>query len=212
MAFSRKWLKEQGIEDEELIEKLIGGHMETVSALKDKLEEAEQTAEELKQVTKERDQLKKDLEKSGETKGKLEELKAEYNKYKADVESKETAAAKTKAVKEYFESKNITGGNLDIALRGCKEEISSIELQDGKIADTKTLDELIRGTFSGLVSTSGTQGASVSKPPVNAASGTRMTKAEIYAKDEKGRYKLSTEERQKAIAETLSTDNNQGGN
>lgn len=199
-------LKALGIEDEEIIENVIKAHAETVTALKDQIDEAKESAEDLKKVTKERDELLKKLEESGKTSDKYKELKAQFEKYKTDVEGEKTAAAKNKAVKDYFESKNITGGNLDIALRGCKDEIAAIELEDGKIKDASTLDKLISGTYAGLVSKASIQGANTPNPPTNTG-GSRMTKEQIYAKDDRGRYKLSAEERQKAISENMMADN-----
>lgn len=193
MALTRKFLKDLGIESEE-VEKIIKEHLSSVDGLKDEIDNLKSEAENHKAVEKELNQLK-EQQKSGDSyKDKYETLKKEYEGYKADIVSKETAAAKTKAVKEYFESKNIKGNNLDIALRGCKEEISSIELKDGKIADTKILDELIADTYAGLVAKTTTQGANVANPPGNNGGKTTRTKAEIMAiKD--------TAERQKAIAE-----------
>lgn len=193
MALTRKFLKDLGIESEE-VEKIIKEHLSSVDGLKDEIDNLKSEAENHKAVEKELNQLK-EQQKSGDSyKDKYETLKKEYEGYKADIVSKETAAAKTKAVKEYFESKNIKGNNLDIALRGCKEEISSIELKDGKIADTKILDELITNTYAGLVAKTTTQGANVANPPGNNGGKTTRTKAEIMAiKD--------VSERQKAIAE-----------
>ena len=64
----------------------------------------------------------------------------------------ERKAAKEKAVRAYFESKNITGANLDLAMRGCGEEMAALELDGEKIKDTKSLDALVDGTYKGLVS------------------------------------------------------------
>ena len=65
-----------------------------------------------------------------------------------------------------------------------------------KIKDTAALDALISGTFSGLVSTTTTKGASTSNPPANNP-GSAKTKEEIIAiKD--------GVERRRAIAENPS--------
>lgn len=189
-------LKAMGIEDEK-IEQIIEAHAETVSALKDQIEEAKESSENLGKITKERDELLKKLEESGKTSDKYEKLKAEFEKYKTDVEGEKTAAAKNKAVKDYFESKNITGANLDIALRGCKDEIAAIELEDGKIKDASVLDKLISGTYAGLVSKSTAIGANVPNPPSNSGGKTVKSKEEILGiKDPIAR--------QKAIAENPS--------
>ena len=197
MAMTRKALKAMGLTDEQ-IDSIIEMHTETVDGLKDKLKTAEEKANKLDDVQKELDGLKAN---SGDDyKAKYEAEKKAFADYKADQTAKETKAAKEKAVKAYFEGKNITGANLDIAMRGCRDEIGAIELDGDKIKDTAALDALVNGTFAGLVVTKTVQGAQTANPPANNG-GSKLTRADIYAKDEHGRYKMSTAERQKALAE-----------
>ena len=127
-------------------------------------------------------------------------LKKEFDDYKGEVEKKNARATKEQAVRAYYESKGIKGKNLDIAIRGSRSEIDGVELDGDKIKDSTALDALISGDFSGLVSKTNRTGAKTENPPANDG-GAKLTKAEIYARDEHGRYKLSTAERQKALAE-----------
>lgn len=197
MAMTRKSLKAMGLTDEQ-IDSIIEMHTETVDGLKEKLKTAEEKANKLDGVEKELNDLKAN---SGDDyKAKYEAEKKAFADYKADQTAKETKAAKEKAVKAYFEGKNITGANLDIAMRGCRDEIGAIELDGDKIKDTAALDALVNGTFAGLVVTKTVQGAQTANPPANNG-GSKLTRADIYAKDEHGRYKMSTAERQKALAE-----------
>lgn len=197
MAMTRKGLKAMGLTDEQ-IDSIIEMHTETVDGLKEKLKAAEEKANKLDDVQKELDGLKAN---SGDDyKAKYEAEKKAFADYKADQTAKETKAAKEKAVRAYFEGKNITGANLDIAMRGCRDEIGAIELDGDKIKDTAALDALVNGTFAGLVVTKTVQGAQTANPPANNG-GSKLTRADIYAKDEHGRYKLSASERQKALAE-----------
>lgn len=197
MSMTRKSLKAMGLTDEQ-IDSIIEMHTETVDGLKDKLKTAEDKANKLDDVQKELDDLKAN---SGDDyKAKYEAEKKAFADYKADQTAKETKAAKEKAVRAYFEGKNITGANLDIAMRGCRDEIGAIELDGDKIKDTAALDALVNGTFAGLVVTKTVQGARTANPPANNG-GSKLTRADIYAKDEHGRYKLSASERQKALAE-----------
>ena len=62
------------------------------------------------------------------------------------------------------------------------------------------MDELVNGTFSGLVTTTTREGAHTATPPANTGGG-KMTKADIYKKDDHGRYVMSASERQKALME-----------
>lgn len=197
MAMTRKGLKAMGLTDEQ-IDSIIEMHTETVDGLKDKLKAAEDKANKLDGVQKELDGLKANT--GDDWKSKYEKEHNDFESYKKGVTEKETKAAKEKAVKAYFEGKNITGANLDIAMRGCRDEIGAIELDGDKIKDTAALDALVGGTFAGLVVTKTVQGAKTANPPANNG-GSKLTRADIYAKDEHGRYKMSTSERQKALAE-----------
>jgi len=181
-----------------LIPSIIEMHTETVDGLKEKLKAAEDKANKLDGVEKELNDLKAN---SGDDyKAKYEAEKKAFADYKADQMAKETKAAKEAAVKAYFESKNITGANLAIAMRGARDEIAGIELDGTSIKDTTALDALVSGEYSGLVVTTTRQGAATATPPVNTG-GSKLTRADIYAKDEHGRYKLSASERQKALAD-----------
>ena len=197
MSLTRKMLKAMGIEEEK-IDQIIEAHSETVDSLKADRDTYKEDAEKLKTVQKELD----DLKAKGDDgwKEKHDKLKSEFDKYKGDVEAKETKANKENAVRAFYESKGITGKNLEIAMRGSRAEIDGIELDGDKIKDNSALDALVKGDFSCLVATTTTKGANTANPPANNG-GTKLTKAEIYARDEHGRYKLSTAERQKALAE-----------
>lgn len=188
MALSRRSLKGMGLTDEQ-VDSIIEMHTETVDALKEKLAAADENAKKLEAVTKERDELKA----GGDFKQKFEDERKAFEDFKKGITAKETRAAKEKAVREYLTSKNITGGNLDIAMRGLSAEIDAAELDGEKIKDTKPLDDLIGGTFKGLVVTSTVTGTQTANPPANGGTST-MTKEQIMSiKD--------TAARQKAISE-----------
>ena len=198
MALTRKSLKAMGLTDEQ-VDSIVEMHTETVDGLKEKLKTAEEKAEKLDGVQKELDGLKA---KGGDDwKDKYEKEHNAFETYKKDQTAKETKAAKESAVRAYFEGKNITGGNLNIAMRGAKDEINGLELDaDGKIKDTAALDALVGGEYAALVVTTQTRGANTATPPAGNG-GSKLTKADIYKKDEHGRYVMSTAERQKALAE-----------
>lgn len=191
MALTRRFLSALGI-DADKVDEIISAHSETVDALKKERDEYKADAAKLTDVQKQLD----DLKARGEDgyKEKYEKEHKAFEDYKNDVTTKANEAAKENAVKAYFEGKNISGKNLEIAMRGCTAEIAALELEDGKIKDTATLDELVSGTYAGLVQTTHTTGTSTSNPPANGGGKSTKTMAEIMAiKD--------TAERQKAIAE-----------
>lgn len=194
MSLTRKSLKAMGLTDEQ-VDSIVEMHTDTVDGLKEKIRIAEEKAADY-------DEVKKQLEASKggkDYKSEYDKLKGEFDAYKKDVTEKEIAAAKNKAVRAYFESKGIKGGNLEIAMRGAKDEISALELDGDKIKDTKSLDALISGDYKGLIVSESTKGADPVNPPAGGGS-VLKTKAEIYAKDEHGRYKLDSTERQRELA------------
>ena len=178
MALTRKMLKAMGIEEEK-IDQIIEAHSETVDSLKADRDNYKKDADQLKSVREELD----DLKAKGDDgwKEKHDKLKGEFDKYKGDIEAKETKANKEKAVRAFYESKGITGKNLEIAMRGSRAEIDGIELDGDKIKDNSVLDALVKGDFSGLVATTTTKGANTANPPANNGGKTGKTKEEIMA-------------------------------
>ena len=182
---------------EEIENRLVALHLGVVDPLKDDLTKYKADAEKLTGVQKELDDLK--AAGDGGYKEKYEKEHSDFEAFKADITEKESKAAKEKAVRAYFESKNITGSNLDLAMRGCGEEMAALVMDGDKIKDTASLDALIDGAYKSLVYTEHTQGANPATPPTNSG-GAKLTRADIYKKDERGRYVMSTADRQKALA------------
>ena len=178
MSLTRKMLKAMGIEEEK-IDQIIEAHSETVDSLKADRDNYKKDADQLKSVREELDELK--AKGDDGWKEKHDKLKGEFDKYKGDIEAKETKANKEKAVRAFYESKGITGKNLEIAMRGSRAEIDGIELDGDKIKDASTLDALVKGDFSGLVATTTTKGANTANPPANNGGKTGKTKEEIMA-------------------------------
>lgn len=200
MALTRKMLEALNIEDK-AVEQIIEAHSETVKGLKAKLAEAEEKAEKFEEVQKELEKHQKD-----DYKAKYEKEHKDFEEYKSSVTQKEAKTAKEAAAKAYFEGKGITGKNLEIAMRGAKEEIEALELADGKIKSEKALDDLVAGTYACLVVTKAKEGAKTPTPQGGSqdAGGGKLTKDQIMEiKD--------TAERQKAWKDFL-TDKNKGGN
>lgn len=135
---------------EEIENRLVALHLGVVDPLKDDLTKYKADAEKLPSVQKQLDDLK--AAGDGGYKEKYEKEHSAFETFKTDITEKESKAAKEKAVRAYFESKNITGANLDLAMRGCGEEMAALELDGEKIKDTKSLDALVDGTYKGLVS------------------------------------------------------------
>lgn len=154
MSITRKMLKGMGLTEEQ-VDTIIEAHTETVEGLKADVSRYKSDAEKLPSVQKELDDLKAAGDGGFEAKYNAE--KQAFADYKAEITAKETKAAKEKAVRAYFESKNIEGANLNIAMRSSAAEIDAVELDGEKIKDTAALDALINGDYAGLVSKSTTR-------------------------------------------------------
>ena len=170
----------------------MDGLPETIKELKGKLKVAEQ----------ERDAAKAKVPVDGEetiSKAEYDKLKGEFDKYKTDVQAKETKAAKEAAYRAILKDANLSEKGIEKAIKYA--DWDKIELdEDGKLKGANDHIKAVREEWAEYVTTTTTTGAKTSTPPVNNG-GAKLTKAEIYAKDEHGRYKLSTAERQKALAE-----------
>lgn len=200
MALTRKLLKGMGLTDEQ-VDTIIEAHTDTVDGLKADVSKYKADAEKLSGVQKELDDLK--AAGDGGYQEKYEKEHKDFEDFKANITAKESKAAKEKAVRAYFESKNITGANLDLAMRGCGEEMAALELDGEKIKDTKSLDALVDGTYKGLVSTTQTKGANPATPPANTGGGA-MTKDQIMQIKDRA-------ERRAAIAANINLFENKNG-
>ena len=196
MSLTRKMLKAMGIEEEK-IDQIIEAHSETVDSLKADRDTYKEDAENLKTVQKELD----DLKAKGDDgwKEKHDKLKGEFDKYKTDVQEKETHAAKEAAYRTILKDAGLSEKGIEKAVKYA--EWDKIELEaDGKLKGASDHIKAAKEEWAEYVTTTTTTGAKTSTPPANSG-GAKLTKAEIYARDEHGRYKLSTAERQKALAE-----------
>nr|DAZ83869.1 MAG TPA: minor structural protein [Caudoviricetes sp.] len=201
MALTRKLLKGMGLTDEQ-VDTIIEAHGDTVDGLKEDIQRYKADAEKLPGVQKELDDLKKDN--GDDFKARYEKERQDFQAYKDGIAKKEAAAAKEKAARAYFESKGIPAKSMGLVIRGAKGEIESLELDGEKIKDASALDSLLDGDYKGLIGRAKKTGTETETPPD--ASGGAKSRAEIYKKDDKGRYILSAAERQKALAESMASE------
>lgn len=196
----REILSAAGVTSEnmsEAVDKIIDGHVTSVNALREDIAKYKADAEKLPTVQKELDDMKANS--NDGWKEKHDKLKDEFDTYKKDVEAKETHNKKVEAYKAILKDANLSEKGIEKAVKYA--EWDKIELNaDGRVKGANDHIKAVREEWAEYVTTTTTTGAKTSTPPANNG-GTKLTKAEIYAKDEHGRYKLSTAERQKALAE-----------
>lgn len=207
MALTRKMLKGMGLTEEQA-DTIIDAHSETVDGLKEKLKAAEEKAAAADAVQKELDGLKA---KGGEDyKARAEKAERELKDFKAEIAAKETRAAKEKAASAYFEGKNITGDNLEIAMMATSGLIDGLVLDGDKIKDTTSLDNLVAGALSRLVVKTQEKGAKTSTPPAGGRGNSMKTLDEIYKRDDSGRFLLDASQRQEARAQLIAAEQQKG--
>lgn len=196
----REILSAAGVTSEnmsEAVDKIIDGHVTSVNALREDVAKYKADAEKLPTVQKELDDMKANTNDSW--KEKYDNLKGEFDKYKNDVQEKETHSKKVEAYKSILKDANLSEKGIEKAIKYA--DWDKIELgEDGKLKGANDHIKAVREEWAEYVTTTTTTGAKTSTPPANTG-GVKLTKAEIYARDEHGRYKLSTAERQKALAE-----------
>ena len=196
----REILSAAGVTSENMsdaVDKIIDGHLTSVNALREDVAKYKADAEKLPTVQKELDDMKANS--NDGWKEKHDKLKNEFDTYKKDVEAKETHNKKVEAYKAILKDANLSEKGIEKAVKYA--EWDKIELEaDGKIKGASDHIKAVKEEWAEYVTTTTTTGAKTSTPPANNG-GSKLTKAEIYAKDEHGRYKLSTAERQKALAE-----------
>lgn len=204
MSLTRRALKAMGI-DEEKIDEIISMHSETVDGLKADVAKYKADAEALPEVQKQLEKAQADLEagKKDSWKVKYEAIKEEFEGYKTEQTKKESHAAKEKAYRALLQEAGVSEKRLESVLK--VSDVDSVELDDnGAIKGADKITESIKSEWADFITTTETRGAQTSNPPANNNGGT-MTKADIYKKDEHGRYMLSATERQKALMDNQIT-------
>ena len=192
MAFTRATIrslaKESGVEiPKELEDALVTEHLNARNAYAE-----EQVKAELEKQPAAKAENVKDSEE-------YKALKADFDKYKAEVSEKETKAAKEAAYRAILKDANLSEKGIEKAVKYA--EWDKIELEaDGKVKGASDHIKAVKEEWAEYVTTTTTTGAKTSTPPANNG-GDKLTKADIYKKDDKGRYVMSTAERQKALAE-----------
>ena len=200
MALTRKLLKGMGLTDEQ-VDTIIEAHTDTVDGLKADVSKYKTDAEKLSDVQKELD----DLKAKGDDgwKEKHDKLKDEFDQYKTDVQAKETHSKKVEAYKTILKDAGLSEKGIEKAIKYA--EWDKIELEaDGKLKGASDHIKAAKEEWAEYVTTTTTTGAKTSNPPANSG-GAKLTKDDIYKKDERGRYVMSASERQKALVENQIT-------
>ena len=159
--------------------------------------------EEIDALTEEKQTAQDSATTAEKWKTKYQAMKDDFDAYKTEQAKKETHAAKEKACRAILQKAGISEKRIDSVLR--VYDVDSVELDDkGGIKDADTLEKNIREEWADFIPTTTIRGADTATPPAS-THGAAMTKADIYKKDDHGRYVLSAAERQKALMDNQIT-------
>ena len=205
MAITRKLLKGMGLTEEQQ-DTIIEAHTDTVNGLKADVDRYKADAEKLPGVQKELD----DLKGKGDDgyKEKYESEHKAFEDYKTSVAAEKTTAAKEKALETALKKVGIADKRLQSVARLCKGDglLEKLELDDkGAIKDAAALEKSLKTDYGEYITKSSTKGADTSTPPANNG-GKALTREDIYKTDDKGRYVLSTAERQAALVNLMQNE------
>ena len=206
MAITRKLLKGMGLTDEQQ-DTIIEAHTDTVNGLKADVERYKADAEKLPAVQKELDEIKGNGE--GGYKEKYEAEHKAFETYKKAVDTEKATAAKEKAVEAVLKKIGVSEKRLQSVAKLAKADglLDALELdENGAVKDADKLEKSLKDGYSEYITTTSTKGADTATPPANSG-GAKLTMADIYKKDEKGRYVMDYEARLKAIEENLNNQN-----
>ena len=203
MSLTRKALSAMGLEADK-IDQIIEMHTETVTALKEQINELKddndrqkKEAEKLPTVQKELDELKAKVEADAkEREGKdYDALKQEYDNYKAEQEAKATKSAKETALKDLLKDMKMSDKGVTQVLKWMG--VDNLELEDGKVKNASELRKSIKEDWGDYIQSVQQKGADPANPPANTGGNTGKTKAEILKiKDAKERQQAILENRQ----------------
>lgn len=206
MSITRKMLKGMGLTEDQQ-DTILEAHTETVNEIKAERDRLKSDAEKLPTVQKELD----DLKAAGDG-GYKEKYEAEHKAFetcKKAVDTEKATAAKEKAVEAVLKKIGVSEKRLQSVAKLAKADglLDALELdEDGAVKDADKLEKSLKDGYSEYITTTSTKGADTATPPANSG-GAKLTMADIYKKDEKGRYVMDYETRLKAIEENLNNQN-----
>ena len=203
MALSRKLLNGMGLTDEQ-VDSIIDAHTETVESLKAERDTYKADAEKLPGVQKQLDDLKAETDGGNNPyKVKYEAVKEEFDQFKADITAKEAKASKENALRALLKEIGVADKRIDAVVR--VSDLDKLEMdKDGNLTNASDLKKAYKEEWADFIPVAHDE---QHKPdtPINNIGGVKMTKEDIYKKNEHGRYVLSAAERQKALVENSKT-------
>ena len=153
------------------------------------------------------DELQEKLEAAEKGKQDYDKLKNDFDKYKADQEEKSTLAEKEKAFRGILKGLNIPEKWHDRIVESAN--LSSFDFADGKFKDESSIKQGVKDKWADVIPTVKETGVDTPNPP-KGSTGDVVTRADVYKKDDKGRFVMDATERQKALASIIAAEQQKG--
>lgn len=196
MALTRAFLKGMGLTEEQ-VSAIVEANAESIEGVKEERDRYKKAAESVPALEKKIKALENaDGENWEERYNKEHE---EFEAYKKEIDAKAELEAVKDAYRDLLKAQNISEKRINTILKWT--DFSGMKLtKEGKIANEEKVLEKMKEDWSDVLPKESEQGADISTPPNNTGAN-KYSRADIYRKDEHGRYVMSTQERQAAIAE-----------
>lgn len=169
MALTRKFLKDLGIEGEE-VDKIISEHRGTVDSLKDDIDSLKSEIENHKAVEKELNDLKESIKDTESYKDKYDALDKKFTEYKAEVQSEKVSFQKAEAYKAMLKNAGVSEKRIESVLKLARVEgyLDKIEFdKDGTVKNAADIEAEAKTVYADYVDTIGESGVNTPKPPTN---------------------------------------------
>lgn len=150
-----------GIEDAQADE-IIEAHAETVEALKQQRDGYKSEAEGAQAAKAELEALK--ARGDGGFEDKYNAEREAFEAYKAQVEGERAEAEKSGLYRKLLARAGVDPRRIDAVLK--VSDLSGVSVRDGAIEGADKLEEAIKADWADFITTTSTQGATVSHPPV----------------------------------------------
>lgn len=154
------------------------------------------------------DDLQEKLDASEKYKTDYDKLKGEFDTYKEEQNKKALRSEKEEAFKEILKDLGIPEKRFAVILRSVN--LDNLEYADGKFKDEKGVKEQAKEDWGDFIVTTEETGVQTPKPPVTNPSTQTLTRADIYKKDDKGRFVMDATERQKALSAIIAAEQQKG--
>lgn len=181
MAFTRSFLKAQGLEKEQ-IEEIMAAHTEVTDALKADRDSYKEEAEKLPGIQKELDDLKNKGADEG-FKEKYEQEHKAFEDYKAQVATQKEKAAKETEARRILKDMKIPEKYFDKIIKYSSDEVAGIKIDsEGNVTGTDAFTKAIETDWSDYKTEEGKRGADTANPPAGNGKGkTYGSKDEVMA-------------------------------